>query len=53
VQAEDDHLDQCSVMEKSPSATSAFQALTVRPWKVASMPAALGSWAAAESKRLR
>ena len=42
-------LDQCSVIWKSPSATSGSQAVTARPWKVASMPAAFSSWAAMES----
>ena len=41
--------DQCSVTEKSPSATSAFQASTDRPWNVASIPAALSSCAAMAS----
>src|SRR5579872_3284378 len=42
-------LDQCSVTWKSPSATSAFHAFTLRAWKVASMPAALSCCAAIES----
>ena len=41
--------DQCSVIWKSPSATSWAQAVTASPWKDASMPAAFSSWAAIES----
>ena len=39
---------QCSLSWKSPSAMSLLHALTVRPWKFASMPAALSSPATIE-----
>ena len=41
-------LDQCSASEKLPLPMSAFQAFTLMPWNVASMPAFFSSCAAIE-----